>query len=73
MIVNFNNYKRAKILVKDLSGLTEALHKAYIELMKYGKYVPAKEVRKTIKEQLNVINIHLPKYKKILEKKGEED
>lgn len=70
-VLNFNNYKKAKILVKDLTQLSEILNKAYFDLSKFVKYVPAKEARKSIKEQLQVIHIHLPKYKKILESKGE--
>lgn len=71
-ITNLKDYKKAKIVTKDLDVISHILDLSIRSLSVYNKYVPAKDCIRTLKEQKEIVDLHNKKYKKILEKKNEK-
>lgn len=69
-ISSLNDYKKAKVISKDLTYLA-SLVKANIQVFEeYKKYVPVQEILSTLKENYLIIKLHLDKQIKIIENKG---
>jgi hypothetical protein len=69
-ISDFLKYKKAKIIVKDLEVLNKKLSGIYQELYPYKKYVPVRELLKTVTDSKTIISLHLKKNKTIVNNKG---
>jgi hypothetical protein len=75
-VSDLNNYKRSKIIVKDLTTALGKLSSAIKDLSPYKKYVPIKGVLIEMVEARMFIDLHLKKHKEIVKNKGfmlEED
>lgn len=67
-IIDFKNKKKLKIVAKDLVECQKRLS-ASIELLKsYSKYIPVMESLSVLHNSKTLIEIHLSKYKRTLEK-----
>lgn len=67
-ITDFKNKKKLQIIAKDLAECKKRLSTS-IELLKdYGKYIPIMESLSTLHNSRTLIEIHLNKYKRVIEK-----
>lgn len=71
-INNLQNYKRAKIISKDLEKIIPILAKTYEQLKPYMKYRPILDTLDTISDSKLVLEIHLSQEKRIVDSMGEE-
>jgi len=70
MIFDLKNYKKAKIIVRDLEKILDVFNANKKALIGYFKYVPVKDVYKCIINNQSILEIHLEKYKRIIENRG---
>ena len=73
MINDLNSYRIARVVVKDLSEIISKLNLYNSQLNDYHRYIPVQDVQHNIKINLAILNVHLQKYKEILENKGKID
>ncbi len=67
-ITDFKNKKKLRIVAKDLIECQKRISTS-IELLKgYSKYIPVMESLSTLHNSKTLIEIHLNKYKRTLEK-----
>lgn len=67
-ITDFKNKKKLQIVAKDLAECKKRLSTS-IELLKdYSKYIPVMESLSTLHNSRTLIEIHLNKYRKAVEK-----
>ena len=68
---NLNEYRKAKVVVKDLEKALKLLKATQAGLSNYKNYKPIRAILTTINEEIIFVKLALDKYKIILETKGE--
>lgn len=71
MTVNIKDYKdlkKAKLVYKDLLDVKQRLTTSITDLAPYRKYIPVMESISTLQNSLTLIDIHLGKFKRVIEK-----
>lgn len=69
-ISDFNKYKKAKIVVKELETVIQILKLAKVGLKPFRKYSSLSETLLCIGDSLAILEIHHEHHKRILETKG---
>lgn len=69
-IDEYKQYKRAKILVSDLEKIIRIINLSISALHHFSKYAPVNQIISTLQTNKTILEIHLNKYKKIVENKG---
>lgn len=69
-IKSYKDKKKAEKIVKDLSKLSGLIEKFISDVRDYDHYIPIKDIIFNIVDNKIIIELHLKKYKKILEDKN---
>ena len=72
MIVNLDNYKKAKTLVRDLTEIMNFLKTSIPLFAKYKKYSPVKRILFEMLEARAIVKRHLDKNQAVLKGKDSE-
>lgn len=72
-INNIHKYKKAKVIVKDLTTLQLIFDKFHKDIIQYVKYAPVQSMVRILPENIMLINAHLEFQQKILDSKGSEE
>lgn len=67
---DFNKYKKAKIIVKELSNLLKIIDLSIIAMKPYKKYTSVDETLLCLEDNKTILGIHLDHQKQILKNKG---
>jgi hypothetical protein len=70
-IFQLQDYKKAKIICKEIEAIDSLLTKQLQELKPFSKYSPVYFVFNSILENKALLDLHYKKYKEIVDKKGE--
>lgn len=70
MLHNINEYKKAKVVVKELEKALAVLNASYSSLSAYSKYRPIGVVLTTIEQNRILLDRYLGQFKIIVETKG---
>lgn len=70
---DLHKYSLSKRVCKELPSVQKILDEFYNRLKPYKTYRDVGKVLKTINDSKQMINIHLQKYQKIKENKGDTD
>lgn len=68
---NLNEYRKAKVIVKDLTKALSILKATRAGLENYRNYRPIRNILTTINNEIGFVRIALEEYTIILETKGE--
>jgi hypothetical protein len=68
---NLQEYRKAKILEKDLEQILRVINLSISALHFYSKYAPVNVIISTLQTNKTLLEIHYNKYKRIVETKGE--
>lgn len=68
---NLTNYRKAKVVSKDLSEILTITNTALKQFSPYYKYTPVKSVMSSLLENKASISLYLKHYNKVVETKGE--
>jgi len=71
-INNLHSYKKAKVIVKDLEQVINAMDLSIRALVHFSKYIPVRESVSILENNKTLLEIHLNKQRKIIANKGEE-
>lgn len=71
-INNLHSYKKAKVIVKDLEQIVNAMDLSIRALTHFTKYIPVRESVSILENNKTLLEIHLSKQRKIIANKGEE-
>lgn len=66
-VTNLYEVKKARILTKELSNVIIILNETIQSLKPYEKYTPVVDSIRTLKSSKMMLEIHLNKYKEVLE------
>jgi hypothetical protein len=69
---NIYKYKKALVLVKDLSNIEKILERTINELLMYKKYTPAQNTLEVLQDNLLLVQVHLKQQIQIVNSKGQE-
>jgi len=72
-ISNLDNYKRAKVIVKELQEVIKVMSLTIRALTFFKKYKTVMETVGLLKDNKVLLEIHLAKQKRIIELKGLEE
>lgn len=72
-VTDINAYKKAKIVVKDLLNTLGVIHSTIKQLERYSKYTQVADCISVLDQNKTLLEIHLNKYKRVLENKGKDD
>ena len=64
------SYKKAKLIVKDLTAIMDILNNTSAALVPYRRYVPIKTILKTLDSEKMLVRMFLKKYTDIMNNKG---
>lgn len=67
---DFNKYKRAKIITKELEKVLNIINLSLKGLKPFRKYTSISETLLCLEDSKSILEIHLEHQKKILENKG---
>ena len=70
MIHNITEYKKAKIIVKDLEKILKIIQATEMSLRAYDKYRPVQYILTTISESKPIVELYLETHRIIVETKG---
>lgn len=70
---NLLEYKKAKILAKDLEVILKIINLSISALHHYSKYAPVNVIISTLQTNKTLLEIHYNKYKRIIDTKGKVD
>lgn len=70
MLHNITEYKKAKVIVKELEKALAVVNASQTSLQSYSKYRPIKEILTTIEDVKPVLERYLNQFKIIVETKG---
>lgn len=71
MTVNLKDYKdlkKAKLVYKDLLEVKQRLTTSITALTPYGKYIPVMDSISVLHNSLTLVEIHIGKFKRLVEK-----
>lgn len=70
MIHNITEYRKAKIIVKDLERILKILEAAETSLRAYDKYRPVQYILTTMVSEKNILKVYLESHRLIIDNKG---
>lgn len=68
---SLHEYRKAKVLAKDLEQIIKVINLTISALHFYSKYSPVNVIISTLQTNKTLLEIHYNKYKRIVETKGE--
>lgn len=68
-VIDLKEYKKAKVLVKELEELIKIINLSINALSMYKKYVPVMECISMLQSNKTILEIHYHRYKRLIEKK----
>lgn len=71
-LFNINEYRKAKVIVKDLDKVLNVIYAAEAGLRSHDKYRPVHHILTTINDAKPILELYLEQYKIILETKAEK-
>lgn len=66
-------YRKAKLLAKDLEVILKIINLSISALHHYSKYAPVNMIISTLQTNKTLLEIHYNKYKRVVETKGKVD
>lgn len=69
-LYNINEYKKSKVMVKELEKVLKVINAAESSLINYRKYLPVQKILSVINEYKPFIEISLEQRKIMVETKG---
>lgn len=71
MLVNdINQYRKAKVIVKDLSKALTVINTSLASLEAYRKYTPVGDCLRELKENKMLIKVYIEKFQLLIDSKG---
>jgi len=67
---DLSEYRKAKIIIKDLDVILKIINLSISALHHYSKYAPVNLIISTLQTNKTLLEIHYNKYKRIVETKG---